>query len=150
MNRSNPFDEIEQFFGRTPFAGDRAWGMGDRTWGRDGRGTDVDVADYDDEFVVMADLPGYERDDIEVRARDGVLTIEATREHEHEHETDEGDGDRRYLRRERRHESVSRSVDLPAAVVEEEASATYHNGVLHVTLPKEQHDEDEGHRIDVE
>ncbi|GAB6879212.1 hypothetical protein JCM17823_14860 [Halorubrum gandharaense] len=117
MNRSNPFDEIEQFFGRTPFAGDRTWGVGDRTWGRDFRGADVDVADYDDEFVVVVDLLGYERDDIEVRARDGVLTIAATREHEHEASDGEGvgesDGDRRYLRRERRHESVARTINLP-------------------------------------
>ena len=138
MNRSNPFDEIEQFFGRTPFAGDRMWG-------RDLRGADVDVADYDDEFVVMADLPGYEREDIDVRAVDGRLTISAERD------TVGEETDRRYLRRERRHESVSRTIDLPAAVVAAEASAAYANGVLTVTLPKEQHAADDGgHRIDVE
>lgn len=138
MNRSNPFDEIEQLFGRTPFAGDRMWG-------RDLHGADVDVADYDDEFVVMADLPGYEREDIDVRAVDGRLTISAERD------TVGEETDRRYLRRERRHESVSRTIDLPAAVVAAEASATYANGVLTVTLPKEQRSEDrDGHRIDVE
>ncbi|WP_418280569.1 archaeal heat shock protein Hsp14 [Halorubrum sp. DTA98] len=138
MNRSNPFDEIEQFFGRTPFAGDRMWG-------RDLRSADVDVADYDDEFVVMADLPGYDREDIDVRAEGGHLTISADRD-----TVDEG-GDERYLRRERRHESVTRSIDLPAAVIEQEASATYQNGVLTVTLPKESPDEDDDrHRIDVE
>lgn len=158
MNRSNPFDEIEQFFGRNPFAGDRMWG-------RDGRGTDVDVADYDDEFVVMADLPGYERSDIDVRAADGRLTIRAERDAVDERGDGRGatgDGSdaatdemaasgHRYLRRERRHESVTRAIDLPAAVMEEDASATYHNGVLTVTLPKERHGEDDsGHRIDVE
>jgi len=138
MNRTNPFDEIEQFFGRTPFGGDRAWG-------RDLRTTDVDVAEYDDEFVVMADLPGYDREDIDVRATDGRLTISA------EHATEHEDGDRRYLRRERRHESVTRSVDLPASVIESDATATFQNGVLTVTLPKETDtDSDDGHRIDVE
>ncbi|WP_418284084.1 archaeal heat shock protein Hsp14 [Halorubrum sp. DTA46] len=138
MNRSNPFDEIEQFFGRTPFGGDRAWG-------RDMRTTDVDVAEYDDELVVMADLPGYDRADIDVRTTDGRLTISA------EHDTEHEDADRRYLRRERRHESVTRSVDLPASVVEADASATFQNGVLTVTLPKETDGEDDdGHRIDIE
>jgi HSP20 family protein len=138
MNRTNPFDEIEQFFGRTPFGGDRAWG-------RDLRTTDVDIAEYDDEFVVMADLPGYDREDIDVRATDGRITISA------EHDTEHEDGDRRYLRRERRHESVTRSVDLPASVIESDATATFQNGVLTVTLPKEMNtDSDGGHHIDVE
>lgn len=138
MNRTNPFDEIEQFFGRTPFGGDRVWG-------RDLRTADVDVAEYDDEFVVMADLPGYDREDIDVRATDGRLTISA------EHDTEHEDGDRRYLRRERRHESVTRSVDLPASVIESDATATFQNGVLTVMLPKETDtDSNDGHRIDVE
>ncbi|EMA62383.1 Hsp20/alpha crystallin family protein [Halorubrum kocurii] len=136
MNRTNPFDEIEQFFGRTPFGGDR-------TWGRDLRTTDIDVAEYDDEFVVMADLPGYDREDIDVRAADGRLTITAELDAEHE------DADRRYLRRERRHESITRSVDLPAAVLDEDASATYRHGVLTVTLPKATGETDDSHRIDV-
>lgn len=141
MNRTNPFDEIEQFFGRTPFGGDRAWG-------RDLRTTDVDVAEYDDEFVVMADLPGYNREDIDVRAEDGRLTISA----EHEHEgTERANTGRRYLRRERRHESVTRSVDLPGSVLESDATATFQNGVLTVTLPKQTDDEmDDSHRIDIE
>jgi HSP20 family protein len=145
MNRYNPFDEIEQFLGRNPFDAERAWG-------RDLRTTDVDVAEYDDEFVVMADLPGYDREGIDVRAADGRLTITADREQT----TDEGsmDGEAagqaaRYLRRERRHESVTRTVDLPASVLESEASANYRNGVLTVTLPKETDDDTGGHRIDV-
>jgi len=137
MNRTNPFDEIEQFLGRTSFGGNRAWG-------RDLRTADVDVAEYDDEFVVMADLPGYDREDIDVRATDGRLTITAERENgEHE------DADRRYLRRERRHESITRSVDLPGPIADEEGSATYRHGVLTVTLPKTAADADHGHRIDV-
>ncbi|MFC6771345.1 Hsp20/alpha crystallin family protein, partial [Halorubrum pallidum] len=69
MNSSTPFDEIEQFLGR-PFASTRSWG-------RDLRTADVDVAEYDDEFVVMADLPGYDREHIDVRVADGRLTIRA-------------------------------------------------------------------------
>ncbi|WP_144924448.1 Hsp20/alpha crystallin family protein [Halorubrum salsamenti] len=141
MNRTNPFDEIEQFLGRTSFGGDRAWG-------RDLRTTDIDVAEYDDEFVVMADLPGYGREDIDVRATEGRLTITAEREAEREDGEREA-ADRRYLRRERRHESITRSVDLPGRVVDDGASATYRHGVLTVTLPKVVDEADRGHRIDV-
>jgi HSP20 family protein len=136
MDRTNPFDEIEQFFGRTPFSGDRAWG-------RDLRTTDIDLAEYDDEFVVMADLPGYDREHISVRASDGRLTITADRDAERE------DTDRQYLRRERRHESISRSIDLPGRIADEDASATYRHGVLTVTLPKAANTEEDGRRIDI-
>ncbi|WP_050031912.1 Hsp20/alpha crystallin family protein [Halorubrum halophilum] len=141
MNRTNPFDEIEQFLGRASLGGDRAWG-------RDLRTTDIDVAEYDDEFVVVADLPGYDREDIDVRATEGRLTITAERDAEREDGESE-DADRRYLRRERRHESTTRSVDLPRPVVDEAASATYRHGVLTVTLPKAVEEADDGHPIDV-
>ncbi|TKX84774.1 Hsp20/alpha crystallin family protein [Halorubrum sp. SS5] len=136
MNTTNPFDEIEQFLGRTPFAGERAWG-------RDLRTADVDVAEYDDEFVVMADLPGFDREEIDVRASGNRLTITGERDTERE------DADRRYLRRERRHESVTRTIELPATAVLEDATATYRHGVLTVTVPLDAVDADEGHRIDV-
>lgn len=136
MNATNPFDDIEQFLGRTPFAGERAWG-------RDLRTADIDVAEYDDEFVVMADLPGFDRDGIDVRVDDGRLTIAAERDAERE------DAERRYLRRERRHESVTRTVDLPPTVRPEDATAAYRHGVLTVTIPLDVVHADEGHRIDV-
>ena len=136
MNTTNPFDDIEQFLGRTPFAGERAWG-------RDLRTADIDVTEYDDEFVVMADLPGFDRDGIDVRVDDDRLTIAAERDAEHE------DADRRYLRRERRHESVTRTVDLPVTIRPDEATATYRHGVLTVTIPLDAVEADEGHRIDV-
>lgn len=143
MNRSTPFDDIEQFFGRGRFGGDRMWG-------HDRRSADVDIAEYDDEFLVMADLPGYDREHIDVRAEDGRLTITAERD-ETVRDDEDAQGDAgRYLRRERRHESMTRTVDLPSSVVEADASATYRNGVLTVTLPKLTDDSDDGHRIDVE
>jgi HSP20 family protein len=144
MNRYTPFDDIEQFFGRSPFGGDRARG-------RDRRTADVDIAEYDDELVVMADLPGYDREDIDVRAADGRLTITAERDEMVRDDGDAAGNDAgRYLRRERRHESVTRTIDLPSSVVEAEADATYRHGVLTVTLPKVAEDTDHGHRIDIE
>ncbi|SFF85679.1 HSP20 family protein [Halopelagius inordinatus] len=104
----------------------------------------VDVADEDDEFVVVADLPGVEKEDIDLTITERVLTIEAT------HETDEQHGSEEYIRRERRHESVRRTVRLPEDIVADEASASYNNGVLTVTLPKVTTDGDDSHRIDVE
>ena len=136
MKTTNPFDEIEQLLDRTPFAGER-------TRGRDLRTVDIDIAEYDDEFVVTADLPGFGREEIDVRVHDDRLTIAAERDTERE------DAERRYLRRERRHESVTRTVDLPTTVRSADAAATYRHGVLTVTVPLDPVDADEGHRIDV-
>jgi HSP20 family protein len=90
---------------------------------------------------VTADLPGFEKEDIEVTLADRTLRIEA--EHDAEVST-EGE----YVRRERRHESASRSVRLPEAVAEEGIEATHSNGVLTVTLPKR--DAEGGTRIDID
>ncbi|MDZ5812133.1 Hsp20/alpha crystallin family protein [Halorubrum sp. AD140] len=156
MNRSTLFDEIEQFYGRGPFGIDRPWGR--RRWT-----TDVDVAERDDDVVVVADLPGYDRENIDVRVTDGRLTITAERGDEREDASLDGEYDdaseggerdaaddgalERYLRRERRRESVTRTVDLPSPVAEADATATYRHGVLTVTLPKAT--PTDGHRIDV-
>ena len=106
------------------------------------------MAEWDDEFVVVADLPGYDREAIDVRATEGRLTISAERDAERE-AAESDDVDRRYLRRERRHESITRSVELPGHVADEEASATYPHGVLTITLPKADDEADDSHRIDV-
>ena len=135
MKRS-PFEELEAFFDRTAAP---EWG-----WRQPAHGMAVDVADTDAEFVVTADLPGFEREDIDVTARDGVLLIRAERQ------TESDDDSRQFVRRERHTESVTRHIDLPAAVIEAEATASYQHGVLTVTLPKEYSDTEDGHRIDIE
>ena len=90
----------------------------------------IDLADADDAFEVTADLPGYDREDIDLSVADRTLRISAERDESSE----EGEGN--YLRRERRRQSVSRSLSLPEDVEEDAASANYRNGVLTVTLPK--------------
>lgn len=102
----------------------------------------VDVADHDDEYVVTADLPGFDKDDIDVSLADRTLVIEA--EHEETEEEESAD----YLRRERSRQSLSRSLTLPESVDEEGIGARFKNGVLTVTLPKRE--SGSGKRIEIE
>lgn len=149
--RRNPFDEIEELFERMSrnfddmsrqFQQEGAPALGGGT----ASGMSLDVADSDGEYVVTADLPGYGKDDIDVTVEGRRLSIHAERDQETE--TGEPDQDR-YIRRERRHERLSRTVTLPGEVAEGEASATHQNGVLTITLPKREA-ESSGNRIDVE
>lgn len=90
----------------------------------------VDVVDEPDEVVVTVDVPGFDRNEIDVRVDDRTLWIEATREEA----VDEGDDT--YLRRERSRRFNRRSITLPAEGDPEDVEATLRNGVLTVTIPK--------------
>lgn len=141
VNRRNPFEEIEHMLERMT---EQFEGVGEGTQ----LGTEkasVDVAENDDEVTVTADLPGFDKDDIDISIRDAQLTIQAQREEE----TETGDEDATYHRRERTQRQVSRTLRLPTDVNEEAANASYQNGVLTVTLPKTEAGVD-GHSIDVE
>jgi len=137
--RRNPFEELEDMLERMSKQFDGGVPGGLPTVGS----VAVDVADRDAEYVVTADLPGYETEDIEVTVTEGRLHIEAERETDFDEEGEE------YIFNERRRESVSRSVRLPEPVEEDAVTATYTNGVLTITLPKEDVG-DEGHHIEIE
>jgi len=117
--RRSPFDEFERLFDRMSTQFEDIEG-----------GLAVDVEDAGDSFVVTADLPGFEKEDIDLTLRDDALAIEA------EHEEEAGGEEERYVRRERSKRSMKRSVSLPESVDEEGVSASFKNGVLTVTLPK--------------
>jgi HSP20 family protein len=125
MDRQTPFDDIERLFDQLTRQFEPAAGMGG--------GVAIDVADLGDAFDVTADLPGFDDDDIEVTLPD-PRTLQVSGERRSETETE--DEDRRFIRRERHEEAVSRTVSLPEPVAEGDAEATYDNGVLTVTLPK--------------
>ncbi len=134
FGRRNPFEEIEELLERMGRELDVEKWPGAASIA-------VDVVDHGDRYVVTADLPGYERDAIDVRLAAGTLRLAAEREAE----APEEDVD--YLRRERRRASVSRRVSLPEAVDEDDVTARYNQGVLTVELAKL---EAGGTRIDIE
>jgi HSP20 family protein len=101
----------------------------------------VDVLDEGDRYVLEADLPGFDSEEIDLTLSGRRLTIAGERP------VADTDG-RDYLRRERPRGSVRRTVKLPEAVVEEEVSAGLEEGVLTVHLPKV-HDQ-EGKTIDID
>lgn len=90
----------------------------------------VDIGETSDEYLVTADLPGVDRDNIEVTVVDGRLTIRGER-----HQQTKAD-DGTVHRVERIFGTFSRSFDLPTAVNAENITAVYSDGVLTVSVPK--------------
>jgi len=90
----------------------------------------TDVMEEDEKVVVTTDLPGVDKEDVELNLKDNVLVISAGKGKEEEAEK-EG-----YLRKERSFMRYYREIPLPDGVTEEETTAQLKNGVLTVTLPK--------------
>lgn len=102
----------------------------------------MDVVETANEFIVSAELPGLEKDDIEIEIENNILTIRGEKKEEKREE--EG----RHYVYERRFGGFSRSFTLPTNVDPDRVTARFENGVLTVTLPKTE--EARGRRIEIE
>ena len=91
----------------------------------------TDISETDKGYLLEAELPGFDRNDINVQVDGDMLTISAT----HNEESGEKDPEGNYIRRERRYGSFSRSFSAEGIDVEN-ISAKYENGVLSLELPK--------------
>ncbi|HSH44550.1 MAG TPA: Hsp20/alpha crystallin family protein [Longimicrobiales bacterium] len=101
----------------------------------------VDVEETPDELVLRAELPGMDREDIQVELEDGVLTIQGEKKEERDEENAQG------LLYERRWGTFTRRFTLPRAVNPDRVSADYHNGLLTVRVPKAE--EAKGRKIQI-
>jgi HSP20 family protein len=90
----------------------------------------VDIKEEPDRFVLYADLPGVEPRDIEVQMDKGMLTIKGERRGEATVETES------FSRIERRHGSFHRRFALPDSADPDRITASGHNGVLQIVIPK--------------
>ena len=89
----------------------------------------VEILERDGNLVVRADVPGLEKDDINVELEDGLLVISGERRYEHE-ERKSG-----IYRSERAYGRFYRTIPLPDGVDRERANATFKDGVLEIALP---------------
>lgn len=90
----------------------------------------MDLVETADRFVLRADLPGVNEDDVKIEFEDNVLTVSGERKAEHE---EKGEG---FYRIERSSGSFTRSLTLPEGVDADSIKATFNNGVLEVRIPK--------------
>jgi HSP20 family protein len=90
----------------------------------------VDIAETDQAFVIKAEIPEVNKEDVKVTVDNGVLTIRGERKQEKEEEG------QRFHRVERHYGSFTRSFTLPNNVEETKVTASFKDGMLKLQIPK--------------
>lgn len=104
----------------------------------------IDVVDETDAICVTAELPGLERDDIELQLEGGFLVVRGEKRHQEEK------NEKGVYRSERYYGYFHRAVPLPSDLDASKVEAKFSQGVLTVRLPKLPHAESETKRITVQ
>jgi HSP20 family protein len=131
----SPWEEMDRFFDR--FMGR---GLGGVRWSRpswsdlmapfQSEAPRIDIINRETEILVRAEIPGIDKEDLDVSMTDNTVTIKGMTRREEQKE--EGD----YFRREISSGSFSRTVTLPGDVDAGKAKASFQDGVLELTIPK--------------
>jgi len=128
--RHNPwslFDQLQREMNRFPTKSEDSGDVVTSDWA-----PAVDIKEEADRFLLIADIPGVDPKDIEVHMENGILSIKGERESEKKTER-EG-----YKRIEREHGVFYRRFTMPEGVNPDGIEANCKNGVLQVTIPKQE------------
>lgn len=90
----------------------------------------IDIAETDTQFLIEAELPGLKKEDIDVSLENNQLTISGERSFKEEN------NGAKYHRVESKYGSFVRSIQLSENIESGSVSASYKNGILHITLDK--------------
>lgn len=96
------------------------------------RGVPVDIQEEDETYKLTADLPGVNKEDIDLKADEETLQIAAETRQEIEEQNE------KYVRRERAERTFQRKIRWPSKVDPETIEAEYEEGVLTVTAEKQE------------
>ena len=91
---------------------------------------EIDIAEDNDAYVVIADLPGLTKKNISINIKENMLTISGERKIEKK------DDNKNYCRTERRDGIFKRSFQLTDQVISDGITASFRDGVLTVNVPK--------------
>lgn len=94
----------------------------------------TDIREKKDKYLIDIDLPGYEKENINLSLRDGYLNISA------KVNKDEKKEEEKFVRRERYIGECSRSFYVGDDIKEEDIHAEFKNGILMITVPKKELD----------
>lgn len=104
----------------------------------------TDIVETEDSYLLAIDLPGMDKNNIEMSLKEGYLTVTASNNKQKENSVN-------YIRRERFYGTCSRTYYVGEGIREKDVKAKYADGVLVVTVPKEKEPEEEtAKRIEIE
>jgi HSP20 family protein len=133
MSRWDPFrelssiqNELNRLFGRT-FSAEGGEAREAAAWV-----PAIDVAETQDRFVITAELPGVEPDDVDISVENSVLTLRGDRRFYRETKEDD------FHRIERRFGNFARSITLPSTADPQGIKASFDAGVLTIEVPKKE------------
>ncbi len=124
----DPFEEIERMKKRMRAAMEGfMFPAGDFV-----RGFPVDIEETEDELILTAELPGFDKDEVVVNVTENSVEITAQHKEQKEEKT------KTTYRSERRYGALRRFITLPTLVKFEEGKAEIKNGLLKIVLPKKE------------
>ena len=91
----------------------------------------TDIKEKKDKYIIEMDLPGYDKENIQLSLKDGYL--EVTAEVNKEENSDENE---KFVHKERYYGHCSRSFYVGDQIKEDEISAEFKNGTLKICVPK--------------
>ncbi len=151
----DPFEEMERMqqnmnrmFRNSLWRGGLDFGFDDTNRANSFFEPDADIQEKKDHYLLRLDIPGMEKDNIELSVENGYITITGVRDSESREESDDG----RFFRAERSYGKFHRSIPLPGEIKEEGISAEYKKGVLTIKMPKvkeEMTSEDDSKKIPI-
>jgi len=100
-------------------------GLATGTWA-----PNADITENEDEYQIMMDIPGMDKNDIKITIQDGRVSVTGERKAEEKEEKAD------FVRQERYYGSFFRSFKLPEKVKEEDIEASFKDGVLKLLIPK--------------
>jgi HSP20 family protein len=125
-----PLREIEDMFDRYTRAMGLSFNRGQQLVTTGDWSPRVDISETDNEFMVKAEIPEVNKEDVKVSVDNGVLTIQGERKQEKEEKG------KKFHRVERYYGSFARSFTLPDNVDETKVKATFKDGMLTLQIPK--------------
>jgi HSP20 family protein len=94
----------------------------------------VNIVEHDASYIMQLAAPGLQKSDFNIRIENDYLVISTEKKTEKEETGNDG----KFTRREFNYTSFKRSFQLDDNINREGISASYENGVLHITLPKKE------------
>jgi HSP20 family protein len=90
----------------------------------------IDLEDRGKDYLLIAEIPGFKKENIEIEVEDQAVDIRGTMDWKHDEKT------KTYVQQERASESFHRRIDLPEEIKTDAVEAKANDGLLEIILPK--------------